>query len=75
VDSVSDYKKMVSYYVENAKAENISLIYIRFANHEALLDAGQSITTYHVDANKGFEGFATEVHNLIKEAAKGFLCI
>lgn len=70
VDSVSDYKKMVSYYVENAKAENISLIYIRFANHEALLDAGQSITTYHVDANKGFEGFATEVHNLIKEAGK-----
>lgn len=70
VDSISDYKKMVGYYVENAKAVNMTLIYIRFANHEPIVDAGQNIKTYHVDANKGFEGFATEVHNLIKEAGK-----
>ena len=70
VDSVSDYKKMVHYFVENARTENMSLVYIRFANHEPIPDASQDIKTYHIDARKGFESFATEIHNLIKEEGK-----
>ncbi len=70
VDCISHYKKMANYFVESAKAEKMSLIYIRFANHEPILDASQDIKTYHVDARKGFEGFATEIHNLIKEEGK-----
>jgi len=70
VDSVSDYKKMVDCFVESAKAENMSLVYIRFANHEPLLDASPDIKTYFIDARKGFESFATEIHNLIKEEGK-----
>ncbi|HPD00212.1 MAG TPA: PEP/pyruvate-binding domain-containing protein [Acetivibrio sp.] len=70
VDCVSSYKKMVDYFVESAIAENMKLIYIRFANHEPILDAGQDIKTYHIDARKGFESFATEIHNLIKEEGK-----
>jgi len=70
VDSVSDYKKMVHYFAESAKAENIRLIYIRFAHHEPILDADQGITTYHFDAKKGFESFAMEIHNLIKKEGK-----
>jgi len=70
VDSVSDYKKMVHSFVESAKKENMSLVYIRFANHKPILDADQDIKTYHVDARKGFESFATEIHNLIKQEGK-----
>ncbi|HHW01175.1 MAG TPA: pyruvate kinase [Clostridiaceae bacterium] len=70
VDSVSDYKKIVNYFVENARAENMSLIYIRFANHEPILDASRDIKTYYVDARKGFESFAIEIHNIIKEEGK-----
>jgi len=70
VDSLSGYKKMVNYLVESARAENTRLIYIRFADHEPILDAGQGIKTYHVDARKGFESFAIEIHNLIKEEGK-----
>jgi Phosphoenolpyruvate synthase/pyruvate phosphate dikinase len=70
VDSISDYKKMVIYYVESARTNNMNLIYIRFANHEPILDANQDIKTYHIDAKKGFESFATEIHNLIKEEGK-----
>jgi len=70
VDSISDYKKMANYFAESARTENMSLIYIRFANHEPILDASRDIKTYHIDARKGFESFATEIHNLIKEEGK-----
>ncbi|HHV96192.1 MAG TPA: pyruvate kinase [Clostridiaceae bacterium] len=72
VDSVSGYKKMVNYFAECARTENMSLIYIRFANHEPVLDvgAGQSIETYHIDARRGFESFATEIHNIITGKGK-----
>jgi len=70
VDSVSDYKKMVDRFVESAVAENVNLVYIRFANHEPLLDSNQGIETYYVDARKGFESFAIDIHNLIKEKGK-----
>lgn len=70
VDSISDYKKMVHYFVENALTENMSLIYIRFANHEPILNASKDIKMYHIDASKGFESFATEIHNLIKAEGK-----
>jgi len=70
VDSVSDYKKMVDCFVESAVAEYVSLVYIRFANHEPLLGSGHGIETYHVDAKRGFESFAIDIHNLIKEKGK-----
>lgn len=75
VDSVSDYKKMVDYFAESAKAENMSLVYIRFAGHEPLLDAGGDIKIYTVDAGRGFESFAVKVHNIIKEEGKRVLYV
>jgi len=70
VDSISGYRKMVGYFVESARAENMKLVYIRFAGHEPLLDNDDGIKTYHIDAGKGFESFATEIHNLITEEGK-----
>ena len=75
VDSLSGYRKMVNYFVESARAENISLIYIRFANHEPILDDCRDIKCYQIDASKGFESFATEIHNLIKEEGKQALYV
>jgi len=70
VDSVSDYRKMVNYFVESAKTETMSLIYIRFADHEPLLDTSQPIKTYPIYARKGFENFAVQIHNIIKAKGK-----
>lgn len=53
VDSISCYKKMADFFIESARKENMPLIYIRFANHEPILDASQGIRTYHMDASKG----------------------
>ncbi len=70
VDSISGYKKMVSRFAESAKAGNLDLVYIRFAAHEPLLDSDQGIRTCFVDAGRGFESFAVEIHNIIRENGK-----
>lgn len=62
VDSASDYKKMVDPFVEQATADGRDLVYVRFGDHDPLVTG----RTYHVDASKGFENFATQVHNIIK---------
>lgn len=75
VDSVSDYKKIVDYYVESAKTEKMSMVYVRFANHDPILDESKDIRIYSIDPGKGFESFATEIHNLIKNEGKGVLYV
>gem|GEM_PF-2451304 len=66
VDSIPGYRKMVGYFAESARNDNRDLVYIRFAAHEPLLDEASGIKTCHVDARKGFESFAVEVHNIIE---------
>jgi len=75
VDSISGYKKMVDCFAESAREENIKLIYVRFANHEPLLDATPDIKFHKVDARKGFESFAIEIHNLIRYEGKRALYV
>lgn len=70
VDSISAYKEMAKYFVDTARRDNMRLVYIRFANHQPMLDAVDNIITYYIDPSKGFESFATEIHNLIKEEGK-----
>jgi pyruvate,water dikinase len=67
VDSVSDYKKMVDPYVTQAVLDKRGLVYFRFGSHEPIVEDSSDIKIYHVDASKGFENFATEVYNMIKE--------
>jgi len=71
VDSVSGYKEMVGHFAESARAKNMSLVYIRFADHEPLLDADRFLKIYHIDARKGFESFAIEIHNIINKEGTG----
>ena len=70
VDSVTNYKKMVEPFVQHAIKDNRKMVYVRFGSHEPLLVDSPDITIYHVDASKGFESFATEVHTLIENEGK-----
>jgi len=70
VDALSDYREMAEYFVQSTLAENIQMIYIRFANHEPILQDSRDIKIYHVDASKGFESFAMEIHQIIKMEGK-----
>lgn len=70
VDSVADYKKMVEPYVEQAKLDNRKLVYVRFGSHPPILEESPDMTMVHVEAEKGFESFATEVHHLIEQEGR-----
>ncbi|MCZ0702140.1 hypothetical protein J2T56_002934 [Natronobacillus azotifigens] len=74
VDDIKSYQEVVDPFVKQSLQDERKVIYIRFGNHEPLLskDVG-SITIYHVNAENGFESFATEIHRLIeKEGKKAF---
>jgi len=73
VDAVSDYKKIVEPYIAQALVEQRKLVYVRFGSHPPLVADTPDIKTYHLEAYKGFENFATAVHNLVEqEGSKAF---
>jgi hypothetical protein len=67
VDNIEDYKKFVDPYVKTALAQNRRLVYMRFANHSPILEANKKIKVYKLNANKGFESFSTQVHNIVRD--------
>ncbi len=70
VNSIHSYKEMVFPYVEQAIADHRKLIYVRFGTQEPILEEQPGLIIYRIDAVKGFESFATEIHNLVKEMGK-----
>ncbi|MCU0848759.1 MAG: PEP/pyruvate-binding domain-containing protein [Spirochaetes bacterium] len=67
VESIEDYKIFVSPYILHAIKENRRIIYMRFANHEPLLQKNSSIAVYELNAQSGFELFSKQVFEIIKE--------
>lgn len=71
VDDIVHYKRLVVPYVERAIQEHRNIIYIRFAQHEPLLEPRPGLTIVELDADTGFETFSTQVHNIISQQGKG----
>ncbi|HIJ69756.1 MAG TPA: phosphoenolpyruvate synthase [Planctomycetes bacterium] len=65
VDEVKDYKAFVAPYVERALKERRDVVYIRFAQHEPVLDSADGLTLEKLDANIGFELFTSQIHKII----------
>lgn len=70
VESISDYRKMTDAFTEQAKKDRRKLIYVRFGNHEPLLDEGPGVEVFRIDPRLGFELFAVEVHELVKRKGR-----
>lgn len=66
VDEIDDYKTFVQPYVSTAISNRQRVVYMRFARHEPLLEATWQITVYTLNADRGFESFSTQVHNIIR---------
>ena len=66
VSSVDDFRYFVGPYVEQAIRDKRNLIYIRFAQHEPLVEECPEVKRYTLDPNVGFEPFTIEVHNIIE---------
>jgi len=71
VDDIAHYKELVVPYAERAIAEHRKIVYIRFAQHEALLEPRDGLTIVELDADTGFETFSTQVHQIISQQGKG----
>ncbi|HON58097.1 MAG TPA: PEP/pyruvate-binding domain-containing protein [Smithella sp.] len=70
VDDIVDYKRFVDPFVREALAHNRRLVYMRFANHPALLEENKKGKIYKLNPNKGFESFSTQVHNIIRDEGR-----
>jgi len=71
VDRIADYRNFVKPFVEQALKEKKHLVYLRFGDHERLLEPSPQITTYQLEPRLGFESFTTRLHNIITEEGPG----
>lgn len=70
VDDIADYQRFVDPYVRAARSRRQRVVYMRFANHAPLLQAEEVSHIYTLNANRGFESFSTEVHNIIRDEGR-----
>ena len=71
VDDIAGYEAMVKPFVERSLQNGHNLIYMRFAQHEPLLESRQGLTIYRLDSSEGFESFATRVHEIVTREGRG----
>ena len=71
--NTEDYKRVVFPYVEQAKRDRRSIVYIRFGKHEPIFQEEDEIKTYRLNASVGFETFASSVRQILtKEGRRTF---
>jgi hypothetical protein len=71
VDSVNDYREFVRPFVQMSLADGKRVVYLRFAQHDSLIEDGLGVVFYNLDAYRGFESFTTRLHNIISQEGKG----
>lgn len=70
VDSIEDYERVVTLFVKEAVSKNQRVVYMRFARHTPLLEEKNNIKIYHMEVDKGFESFSSQVHDIITEEGR-----
>ena len=65
VDSIDDYRAFVAPYVAAALGAGRRVVYIRFASHAPVVEAGSVSAVYNLDAYRGFEAFTVQLHTII----------
>ena len=72
-DSLDDYRRMAEPFFRQARLENRKMVYVCFGSREPVFEGAPDIITYQIEPGKGFESFASEVHNMaIAEGRKTF---
>jgi hypothetical protein len=65
VDSIDDYQRLVTPFVNNALSTGERVVYMRFARHLPLLEERANLKIYHLQVEKGFESFSADVHGIL----------
>jgi hypothetical protein len=71
VDRIEDFHNFVEPFIFKAREDGRKLVYMRFAQHRPLVEPGDNVSTYNLDASSGFESFSSQVHNIITEEGVG----
>lgn len=70
VDDLADYRYFAGLFVQSALKDDKRVVYIRFADHEPLVD-DEGVILYRLDPRSGFESFSTEVYNIVTKEGDG----
>ena len=70
VDDIDAYRKLVSFFVNNALTAGERLVYIRFARHAPLIPPRRNVRVYTLDVSEGFESFTTRIHSIITKEGR-----
>ena len=65
VDDLAGFRSVLRPFLDQCRRDGRRLVYVRFANHEPLLNADDGAEVHHLDLSEGFEPFAVAVHDLI----------
>ncbi len=71
VDDIEDYRRFVDPFVASARAQERSIIYLRFGRHAPLVEDGPNVRIVNIDALRGFEAFTRHVYQLITDHGRG----
>lgn len=71
VDDIRDYRDIARRFVAGAIREGRKVLYLRFAQHEPLVEDQEGLSVFRLDSGEGFESFSTQVHTIITSEGKG----
>ncbi|MCA1931969.1 MAG: PEP/pyruvate-binding domain-containing protein, partial [Calditerrivibrio sp.] len=69
ITNIRDYKFFIKPFVESSIMGERKVVYVRFANHEPLIDNLAKIDIFHPDISS-FEKFASSIYNMIDKNGK-----
>jgi len=69
ITNIKDYKSFVKPFVDTALINERKVVYMRFANHEPILEDISKVDIFHPDITS-FEKFASSIYNLIDKNGK-----
>jgi hypothetical protein len=70
VDSIDDYRRLVDSFVKKALEDKRRVVYMRFGQHDPLLEQSEEVKCYELDPRAGFETFAASIYDIITEEGK-----
>ncbi len=67
VPSLDEFRVVAERFAEQAIADGRNLIYIRFAEHEPILEPRKGLRIEKIELSHRFEDFTVNIHNLIEK--------
>ncbi len=75
VTDLNEFRGFIAPIVNQAIEDGRKVIYIRFADHAALLKEDENIEIIPIEKSKRFERFTVTLHNIVNEHGKGVLYV